>query len=558
MGKYVIECPHCQTLNDASTFLFAKKVIKCGNCQKEIDTRKSRLIAKTCPHCNKTYIYDQVNTEQFGQCPSCGKAFNIYAANKSKESRMTIITCPQCFCSLEIDGSLDVVDCPVCDCHVDVRRQRALENLVKENTVSTIQYEGDNTTLIWKHPIVDFNLGSQLIVHETQEVVLFINGEALDSFGPGRYSLDTSFLPFFNKAFKLPTDKKAPFHAEVYFINLAVQMGMKWGTDSRVRFIDPKTSIPLDIGACGELNLQVVDGRKLMLKIVGTTSSLTGSQLIGGMGTSDDVSEVLRGFFHAPLMTVVKNYLSGAIRAQDINIFEIDAHLLELSDELRNQIDSVFAEYGLSISQFYVTNVSLPEESPSFKRLKQLHAEAYLGVQEQEVRTAVKASELDRTIMEESTSARVNIIKAQAAAESQKVLGMAEAEIMKAKGYDQKDVITADVQKAFAEGLKGSGGGGGAGRSLATDIIGAIAGIKIAGDMAGKLSQAINPVLEESSGKYWDCSCGERKNTGRFCMSCGAPRIPIAEKSVWKCQCGHGGNIGRYCSDCGMERRKSE
>lgn len=32
-----------------------------------------------------------------------------------------------------------------------------------------IKYEGDNSTLIYKHPAEDFNTLSQLIVHESQE-----------------------------------------------------------------------------------------------------------------------------------------------------------------------------------------------------------------------------------------------------------------------------------------------------------------------------------------------------------------------------------------------------
>ena len=48
------------------------------------------------------------------------------------------------------------------------------------------QYEGDNTVFVWKHPLEDFNLGSQLIVHESQEALLFRNGRALDLFPAGR------------------------------------------------------------------------------------------------------------------------------------------------------------------------------------------------------------------------------------------------------------------------------------------------------------------------------------------------------------------------------------
>ena len=49
-----------------------------------------------------------------------------------------------------------------------------------------IKYEGDNSTFIWKHPSEDFNNLTQLIVHESQEAIFFMNGQALDLFGPGR------------------------------------------------------------------------------------------------------------------------------------------------------------------------------------------------------------------------------------------------------------------------------------------------------------------------------------------------------------------------------------
>ncbi|MBQ9827810.1 MAG: rod shape-determining protein, partial [Lachnospiraceae bacterium] len=51
-----------------------------------------------------------------------------------------------------------------------------------------------------------------------------LNGKAMDTFGPGRYSLETENLPLLKKAYSLPTNKQNPFHAEVYFINKAVGM----------------------------------------------------------------------------------------------------------------------------------------------------------------------------------------------------------------------------------------------------------------------------------------------------------------------------------------------
>ena len=130
------------------------------------------------------------------------------------------------------------------------------EKIKSDGLASIIKYEGDNNTFIWKHPIEDFNFGSQLIVHESQEAIFFKDGQALDLFGPGRYTIETQQLPLLEKAYKLPTDTEGTFHSEVYFINKTVQMGIKWGTPEKVRFIDPLTGVPLQLGASGEMNVR--------------------------------------------------------------------------------------------------------------------------------------------------------------------------------------------------------------------------------------------------------------------------------------------------------------
>ncbi len=64
-----------------------------------------------------------------------------------------------------------------------------------EKIADVIKYEGDNATFIWKHPNEDFNSLTQLIVHESQEAIFMMNGQALDLFGPGRYTLETQNIP---------------------------------------------------------------------------------------------------------------------------------------------------------------------------------------------------------------------------------------------------------------------------------------------------------------------------------------------------------------------------
>ena len=131
-----------------------------------------------------------------------------------------------------------------------------------------IKYEGDNSTFIWKHPCEDFNSTTQLIVHETQEALFYLNGQALDLFGPGRYTLETENIPILRKVMNLPTGGETPFHCEVYFINKTEQMAILWGTESKIEYIEPNYKFPIKIGASGEMSLRADDSRRLLIKVV--------------------------------------------------------------------------------------------------------------------------------------------------------------------------------------------------------------------------------------------------------------------------------------------------
>lgn len=235
-----------------------------------------------------------------------------------------------------------------------------------------IKYEGDNSTFIWKHPREDFNSLTQLIVHESQEAIFFMNGQALDLFGPGRYTLETQNIPKIGKVLNRTTDGETPFHCEVYFINKTEQMSIKWGTDSKVQYVDPTYGFPISIGASGEMSLRVEDSRKLLIRLVGTEDFLTQSGLVNKF----------RGF----LMTRVKTYIAQVIKANAINIFEIDENLTVFSENIHKLLIPDFAEYGLSLEKFFVTTIVKPDGDRQYEKFKELHFRQYADVAEAKLR----------------------------------------------------------------------------------------------------------------------------------------------------------------------------
>ncbi len=235
-----------------------------------------------------------------------------------------------------------------------------------------IKYEGDNSTFIWKHPCEDFNTTSQLIVHESQEAIFFMNGQALDLFGPGRYTLETQNIPKLGKLLNKTTDGETPFHCEVYFINKTEQMAIKWGTDSKVQYIEPTYGFPISIGASGEMSLRADDSRKLLLKLVGTENFLGREKLVG--------------FFRSFLMARVKTYIAQVMKTNAINIFEIDENLVSFSENIKKLLIGDFAEYGVCLEQFFVTNIVKPDGDRQFEKFKELHFRQYADIAEAKLR----------------------------------------------------------------------------------------------------------------------------------------------------------------------------
>lgn len=577
MAYFAVTCPSCGKPIAAKTGLFSQKKIKC-NCGSVIDVYANQLVSKQCPHCGNTFIYDQ-SKDKDAECPICHTKVSKVGDNQC----LVDFNCARCGLRLSTSKTAASYTCPLCGLENNVQEQLAAASVRNQNLSSVIKYEGDGGTFVWKSPVEDFRYGSQLIVHEGQEAIFFKDGQALDLFGPGRYTLETQQLPLLDKVYKLPTGYAGAFHTQVYFINKTIQMAMKWGTPDKVRFIDPLTSAPLQIGASGTMNLQVQNSRKLIVKLVGAMRGIAWNDR---EGFAKSLSESFR-----PLINnAVKTNLSDILASDRIDILQIDAYLDRISQSLLEKIMPDFEDYGLTIPQLYVTNVVLPEEDPNFQRIKELHtvalqqqwyraqadvktvkaeSEKKYKSAEEKAQAAIEVSHRENVLQHQTTQTEVvkreaerTVIAAEAEANAVRATGMAEAEVMRAKGYNERDVLQADVQKAYAEGIGNMGagysGGGADGGGITGDMLGMGVGLAMAGALAPQVQnmmQGMMPQQEKMSSLSqdggWLCSCGKFCGNDNYCSKCGNKR-PISDKQdTWDCTCGQLGNNGAFCSKCG-------
>lgn len=388
---------------------------------------------------------------------------------------------------------------------------------------SVIKYEGDNSTFVWKHPKEDFNTATQLIVHETQEAIFFLNGQPLDKFGSGRYTLETENIPLLRKIANITTGGQSPFHCEVYFINKTVQMAIKWGTDSKIQYMEPTYGFPLAIGASGEMSLRVNDSLKLLMKLVGTERNLSQTQLVS--------------YFRGILMTRVKTYIAQVMKSNSINIFEIDEELVAFSDTIKEKLAPDFAEYGVSLEQFFVTTIVKPDGAAQYEKFKELHFRKYSDIAEAKLRQQVE-------VIDEETAAKKTLIASQAAAQKRVQEGYT---YQQERGFDV-------AEKAAENDAAGQFTGMGIG-------LGAMAGVggTVGGMVGGAVGQAfagmdVTPP-PQTPPRFCD-QCGAELTQGAaFCDNCGAP---LGSNDVCP-NCGFRfTKAGRFCPKCGARREGSQ
>lgn len=382
---------------------------------------------------------------------------------------------------------------------------------------SVIKYEGDNSTFVWKHPKEDFNTESQLIVHETQEAVFFLNGQPMDLFTSGRYTLETANIPVLQKIKNIPTDGVSPFHCEVYFVNKTEQMGIRWGTDSTVQYIEPTYGFPISIGANGEMSLKAVDSKKLLMKLVGTENNLS--------------QESLTSYFRSFLMTRVKSYIAQSMKENKISIFELDERLVEFSDDLREKLIPDFADYGVSLEKFFVTSVAKPDGNRQYEEFKNLFYKQYSDVTAAKIRQEVG-------IIEQETEAKKMVIEAEGIAKKRST-----------EGYTYQQERGFDVAEKIAEN-EGSGNfsSAGIGLGMMTGIGGSIGGI-VGETVGGAVSNISTP--PQQSAAFCD-NCGIKIGAGvLFCEKCGT-KVALPER------CNGCGYVfereGNFCPKCGTKR----
>jgi membrane protease subunit (stomatin/prohibitin family) len=198
----------------------------------------------------------------------------------------------------------------------------------------------------------EIKYGAKLIVREGQ-IAVFINEGQLkqnvdadtlsfaDTFPPGTYTLETQNLPILATLKGWKHGFNSPFKAEVYFFSTRLLTDQKWGTPNPIMLRDPEFG-PVQLRAFGTYAFKIKDAVKFLREMVGTQ----------GRFTTEDIGHQLRN--------LAMTRFSDVLGESKIPMLDLAAHYNELSELIGKKLQPEFAELGIELSKFLVSNISLP------------------------------------------------------------------------------------------------------------------------------------------------------------------------------------------------------
>ncbi|MBU2943057.1 SPFH domain-containing protein [Shimia thalassica] len=198
-------------------------------------------------------------------------------------------------------------------------------------------------TLVWRFEREghEIKYGAKLTVRESQSAVFVHEGQLADVFTPGLYMLETNNMPVMTTLQHWDHGFKSPFKSEIYFVSTTRFGNLKWGTKNPIICRDPEFG-PVRLRAFGTYAIRVVDPARFLTEIVGTD----------GEFTMDEISFQIRN--------IIVQEFSRVIAGSGIPVLDMAANTADLSKLITAEISGTLAEYGLSMPEFYIENISLP------------------------------------------------------------------------------------------------------------------------------------------------------------------------------------------------------
>ena len=185
--------------------------------------------------------------------------------------------------------------------------------------------------------------GAKLIVREGQAAGFVKEGQLADVKLPGMYTLDTNNFPILSTILGWKYGFESPFKSEVYFVSTRQWTDQKWGTQNPIMVRDPEFG-PVRLRAFGTYAFKVTDPGLFLKELVSTDPSF-------------ELYEISAQFRNVTVSRFV-----DALGNARIPMLDLAGNYEKVSKVALERIGPELAKMGITLTQFFVENISLPPE----------------------------------------------------------------------------------------------------------------------------------------------------------------------------------------------------
>jgi len=222
-----------------------------------------------------------------------------------------------------------------------------VRDFIKGEFIDIVEWTDDSrTTLTHRFPDDDKAIknGAQLIVRESQCAQFVYLGQFGDTFRPGKHALTTDNIPVLTRLRSWKYGFNSPFKADIYFLNMRLFTGNKWGTTNPVMMRDHDLGV-VRARAFGTYDFRIADPKLFLKEVAGSDHDFTLDAFLDTM--------------RARIVSVFADSLASA----NIGVLDVASRYTELGEALLPVVNQIVAgKYGVQLAAFVVENVSVPAE----------------------------------------------------------------------------------------------------------------------------------------------------------------------------------------------------
>ena len=227
-------------------------------------------------------------------------------------------------------------------------------------TIRTVESKNSSDYLIWKYPNREIEVGSQVIVNESEEALLFENGQLIEILDAGRHVIESGNIPGMDGIIRRSIGNNSPIKIDIWFVSKVVSTDYKWGVQLQVK--DNTHQLIVPVGSYGSILLRIEDPASLVLQVVGKKKQMS--------------KDELKDFLMPSIERSLKEYIAEKIKEGTLDVFNIETILGEASNDTKDSLEVLFERFGLKVIEFFIQGIEVIGDNPEYKKIKESLADA--------------------------------------------------------------------------------------------------------------------------------------------------------------------------------------